>query len=238
MFSRTLAPSSTLKKVQTVSCDDLLRRQTLTSSLHYIASHLSRHSAVQYINTTLQEHQCRDESSSELTETRNTTVYRRELAAYLMRLQLAWPTWPLQSRSPGSPPPHSIAASLSRRTSPQSCLVPLQTPVSCLLVVDHWLRISILLCCGFSSSAIWIVDGLSLYICQLWHPLSNVMSVDIELLALQPGIENSEVWLWINSTAGRETPASVVACEIAIDEMFHEPFLAHTPVYQQMFGQE
>ena len=41
-----------------------------------------------------------------------------------------------------------------------------------------------------------------------------------------------------HTAARRKPPAAIVRCEVPIDEVFHEPFLSHSPIDHEVFGQE
>ncbi len=66
------------------------------------------------------------------------------------------------------------------------------------------------------------MNSLALHLCELRHPFPYIVTLLVELLALQQRVEDAEVRLRIHTRGGRETPAAVVGREVAVDEMFHE----------------
>ena len=82
------------------------------------------------------------------------------------------------------------------------------------------------------------MDRFSLHMRQLRHPLSDILARSIELLALQQRVEDPEIRLGIHARRSAETPSTVVARKVAINQMFHEVALAHAPVDQQILGKE
>lgn len=120
-------------------------------------------------------------------------------------------------------------AAQSSRVSSDARLVPRQASFSCEFVLNDRFRVSVLLGNprrAGSAFRVRVVDFLSLDCLQLGNPKPNELTSFIELLALQPRIEHSEVRLWVDARATGETPAAVVGAEIAVDELQHEVLLA------------
>ena len=79
---------------------------------------------------------------------------------------------------------------------------------------------------------------LPLHLPQLRHPFPNILPLLIKLLTLQYRIKDSEIRLRIHARAGTETPSAVVGRKVPVNQMLHEVALAHTPVDEEIFGEE
>jgi hypothetical protein len=90
----------------------------------------------------------------------------------------------------------------SRRALPSASDIPPFAP--------RWLRH------GGGATPVRVVDGLIILESpKLRNPLPNILTVRIELLALQERVEDdAEVRLWIGPRAGPEPPAAVVGREV------------------------
>lgn len=82
------------------------------------------------------------------------------------------------------------------------------------------------------------MNRLALDILELGNPLTNVGAVGVELLTLQQWIEDAKVGLRIDAGRGGKSPAAVVGGKVAVDEVLHKVALAHSPVDQEVFGEE
>lgn len=120
----------------------------------------------------------------------------------------------------------------------ESLPVARQSSIPTYLVVHNSLRVSFLFRLLAFSSSIRIVDWVPLYPFEFGYPLPNIFSVCVELLALEQGIEDSEVWLRIHSRGSTETPTAVIGGKISINEVFHEISLSHSPVKEEVLCEE
>jgi hypothetical protein len=133
---------------------------------------------------------------------------------------------------------HIQARPTSLRSIPSNPgLIPGQTPLPRKLMLNNWLRVSILLRNARSLLVlVRIVYCPALYILQLLYPRPDKLAVLVELLRLKPWVEDAEVGLWVNAGRGREPPAAIIGCEVAVNEVRYEVLLAEAPVEKEVFG--
>ena len=122
----------------------------------------------------------------------------------------------------------------SRSIPPQTLLIPSQRPIPRLLMIHTHLRITL----HPQPPPPRIMNRFSLHLLQFRHPLPNILPSLIKFLTLQDWIKNPEIRLRIHARAGTETPAAVVGRKVPVNEMLHEVAFAHTPVDEEVFGEE
>jgi hypothetical protein len=64
-------------------------------------------------------------------------------------------------------------------------------------MINNPLWVSFFLCLISLASSIWIMDRIALNTIQFRDPFPDVLPILVELLTLQKGVENAEVWLRI-----------------------------------------
>lgn len=105
-------------------------------------------------------------------------------------------------------------------------------------MLDHWLRIAVLLRLVSSSTTVRVMDFFVVETFQLWHPLANIFAAGVESLALAERIEDAEVWLRVNTNTGTESPTAAVAGKVSIDQVLHEVLFASAPIDEQILGEK